>query len=274
MKKFFKFAFIPLILIILFIVYFYFFRTVGKNTIPVITYHSIQDSNEDGNEYIIKTESFEEMVKGLKENNFTFLSLSDVEDIVYNGKDLPEKPVLITLDDGYKDNYTNVYPIIKKYDAHASIFLIGSKLDSEGFLSSSDVIEMAESGFIDFGSHSYNLHDLFEDGPNKGKTWLSAKLDGESDEHYFNKIKDDLIWNNNFIYERSSVFPTAIAYPGAMVNDIIIKASKEAGLKIGFVGANKTASKIADLDPYEIKRFNIRQSTNIKRMVRFLSNWV
>ena len=96
MKKFFKFALIPLILIILFIVYFYCFRTVGKDTIPIITYHSIQDSNEDGNPYIIKTESFEEMVKGLKENGFTFLSLSDVEDIVYNGKDLPEKPILIT----------------------------------------------------------------------------------------------------------------------------------------------------------------------------------
>lgn len=272
MKKFLKFALIPFILIILFFIYFTFLRTVGENTIPVITYHSIQDSNEEENKYIIKTETFEEMVKSLKENDFTFLTLKDVEDIIYNGKELPKRPILITFDDGYKDNYENVYPIIKKYDAHASIFLIGSKLDNEGFLSSDNVIEMSESGFIDFGSHSYNLHDVFEDGPNKGKTWMFAKLENESDEHYFNKIKDDLIWNNTVVYERSSVFPTAIAYPGAMVNDTVLEAAKEAGLKIGFVGANKSASKLSSLDPYQIKRFNIKESSNIKNMVRFLSN--
>ncbi len=266
------FLIIPVLILSFAFYYFNYIRTVGKGTIPVITYHSIMEEGDSTNEYVVSSATFERMVKTLKEKGFTFLGLKDVEDIIYNGKELPTNPILITLDDGYEDNYIVMYPIIKKYSAKANIFLIGSLLDKDGFLKSDQVIEMSLSGFIEFGSHSYSMHGQFEDGKDKGKTWLTAKLEGETDEEYFEKIKNDLIWNNNFIYERSSLFPTAIAYPGAMVNDTVVEAAKESGLKIGFIGANKFASKVDDLNPYEIKRFNIRESTDIDNMVRLLTS--
>lgn len=272
MKKLLKPALLIFIFALGFFYYFNYIRTVGSGTIPIITYHSIRDDNEEANEYVVSCEKFDDMVRSLSESNFTFLDLKDVEDIVYGRKALPENPVMITLDDGYADNYTNVFPILKKYKVKASIFIIGSYVGRQGFLTFDQIQEMAESGLVDFGSHTYNLHDLFQDGANKGKTWLSVKREDESREDYLKKITDDLIWNNTVIYERTSVFPTAISYPGAMVNDDVKKAAKDAGLKIGFVGADKTASKVGNLDPYEIKRFNMRDTTDIKNTVRFLKS--
>ncbi|MDO5041113.1 MAG: polysaccharide deacetylase family protein [Peptoniphilus sp.] len=266
------FLIIPVLILSFAFYYFNYIRTVGKGTIPVITYHSIMEEADSENEYVVSKSAFERMVKTLKENNFTFLGLKDVEDIIYNGKEFPANPILITLDDGYEDNYEVMYPILKEHDAKANIFLIGSLLDSEGFLKSEQVTEMSLSGLVEFGNHSFSMDGQFQEGKDKGKTWLSTKLEDETHEEYFEKIKNDLIWNNNFIYERSSLFPSAIAYPGAMVNETVIEAAKEADIKIGFVGANKFASKVGNLNPYEIKRFNIRESTDIDNMVRFLKS--
>lgn len=270
-KKIYITIFIFLLLSFGFLYFWFFIRTVGTNTIPVITYHSIQDENPENNEYIVKTKDFEEMIKGLSKENFTFLDTYSLLNIIKNKEKLPKNPILITFDDGYEDNYKNAYPILKKYNAKGTIFVIGSYVGSEGnYLNWKEIEEMANSNVIDIQSHSYNLHDLFEDGENKGKTWLSAKLEGESDEHYYEKIKNDLIWNNTLIYEHSSKFPIAIAYPGAMINDIVLKAVKDSGLSMGFVGANKLASKLDNLDSYEINRFHIKNTTNVKNKIRFL----
>ncbi|RVU55756.1 polysaccharide deacetylase family protein [Anaerosphaera multitolerans] len=261
------------VLLLLITIYNYKFKTVGDNTIPVITYHSIRDENPTNNEYIISCNNFEHMVKSLKESGFHFLSTEEIANAVDNNTKLPDNSVLITFDDGYEDNYTNVLPILEKYDAKATVFLIGSYIgEKSGYLNWEQVQKMSESGHFNIESHTYNLHDLFLDGPNKGKTWLSEKLEEESDEEYFEKVKNDLIWNNNLIYEHTSVFPNAIAYPGAMVNDIVLDAVRESGLKIGFIGGNKRASSFKNLNPYKIKRFHIKPSTNIENKIRFLKN--
>lgn len=265
-------GFILLVLIVGLKVFFKDIITVGKGSIPVITYHSISDVNPQNNEYILETKKFEEMIEGLSKNGFTFLSLVDLENIINGNETLPKNPILVAFDDGYEDNYTTAFPILKKYNAKAAIFIIGSYVEKDGFLTWDQIQEMAESGYISFGNHSYNLHDQFLDGPNKGKTWMSAKLEDETDEEYYEKIKNDLIWNNALIYQRSSVFPTAIAYPGAMVNDAILNATKDAGITIGFIGGNKTASKLKNLDPYKIHRFHIKKSTDIQNMIRFLKS--
>lgn len=270
-KKIYTTIFVLALILCGFLYFWFFIRTVGANTIPVITYHSIQDENPENNEYIVETKDFEKMVKGLSEENFTFLDTYSLLNIIENKEKLPKNPVLITFDDGYKDNYKNAYPILEKYNAKGIIFIIGSYVGSKGnYLNWDEIQEMADSNVIDIQSHSYNLHDLFEDGENKGKTWLSAKLKDESDEHYYEKIKNDLIWNNNLIYEHSSKFPVALAYPGAMTNDIALQAVKDSGISIGFVGANKRASSLDNLDSYEIKRFHVKNNSNVENIIRFL----
>lgn len=273
-----KYIFLFIIVLSFGLIYWFGIRTVGKGTLPVITYHGISDQNPDHSEYIISNEKFEETIKALKDADFTFLTLYDLDKLISGEMELPKNPVFITFDDGYRNNYENAYPILKKYGAKASLFMVGSQLERPNFLTRSQIIEMAESGVFAFGSHTYSLDGTFLDGANKGKTFLSSKLEGETDEEFYTKIKNDLVWNNDVVYNMSSTFPNAIAYPGAMVNDIAKQAVMDAGLKYGFIGANKTATKLKDLDPnnpeslLEIHRFHIKQSTSVKNLVRFLQS--
>ena len=94
----------------------------------------------------------------LKENGFTTLSTDELYDFMVKNKPVPKKSVLITFDDGYEDNYTNAFPILKKYNFKATIFVITGYVDkSKQFLSSSQLKEMQNNG-IDIESHT-NLHD-------------------------------------------------------------------------------------------------------------------
>ena len=80
-------------------------------------------------------------------------------DNAYNKKtELPKKPILITFDDGYYSNYKDIYPILKKYDIKASIFIvtdnIGKKIDGKKYLSWEQYKAMQDSGLVEIFSHS------------------------------------------------------------------------------------------------------------------------
>ena len=103
--------------------------------IPVLLYHNfvtiVPDSDPDNYSYINTPESFEENIKTLLDNGYTTISFKDLND-AYSGKStLPNKPIIITFDDGYYSNYEYIYPILKKYNVKASIFVVTDKIDKE-----------------------------------------------------------------------------------------------------------------------------------------------
>ena len=130
--------------------------------IPVLLYHDfvidVPLEEPDDFNYINTPLSFEENIKVLLDNGYTFLSFKDLND-AYNGKGkLPSKPILITFDDGYYSNYEYIFPILEKYNVKASIFIvtdyIGRKIDGKRYLSWRDCKVMQESGLVEIFSHS------------------------------------------------------------------------------------------------------------------------
>lgn len=130
--------------------------------IPILLYHNfvttIPDSDPDNFNYINTPESFEENVKTLLENGYTIISMKDLSN-AYSGKtSLPDKPIIITFDDGYYSNYEYIYPILKKYNVKASIFIItdkiGKEIDSIKYLSWDNCLEMQNSSLVEIFSHS------------------------------------------------------------------------------------------------------------------------
>lgn len=83
-----------------------------KNAVPVLEYHSVGGSDEWPAEVIIKTEVFEKQLQYLHNNGYRMLSMEQMIDGFKNGKDM-DKAVVLTFDDGYMDNYTNVFPLLK-----------------------------------------------------------------------------------------------------------------------------------------------------------------
>lgn len=83
--------------------------------IPILIYHdfvtTVPDNDPDNFNYINTPQSFEENIKILLKNGYTFISMEGLND-AYNGKkELPTKPILINMDDGYYSNYEYIYPI-------------------------------------------------------------------------------------------------------------------------------------------------------------------
>lgn len=139
------------IVILLFLIFIIYNKTRKKFAICLM-YHSIDD--KPGKEGIFVDE-FEEQMKLIKDK--TSFKMEELKKINYK---LPENSILVTFDDGYKNNYTLAYPILKKYNIKATIFLntryVGNNAD---YLSWENIKEMYESGLVDFQMHTHS-HDL------------------------------------------------------------------------------------------------------------------
>lgn len=125
----------------------------------ILMYHSVGDNGEF---FTVKPEEFARQMHHLHERHFSVLDLEDAVELMQKNK-LPKKPVVITFDDGYADNYTDALPILKKYNFPATIFvnteLIGKS--SEGkkgtrfdILTKEQIQEMSADGLVRFGSHA------------------------------------------------------------------------------------------------------------------------
>ena len=130
--------------------------------IPVLLYHNfvtqVPETDPDNFNYINTPESFEENIKTLLENGYTIISMKELDEANNYKKGLPNKPIIITFDDGYYSNYEYIYPILKKYNIKASIFIItdkiGQEIDGIKYLGWDECWEMQNSGLVEIFSHS------------------------------------------------------------------------------------------------------------------------
>ena len=125
------------------------FSTSLRGSLPIVlTYHLISDEVFGDDDYLfVRPSEFEEQLKLLTEKGYTFLFADE-----WRMYDSPT--VVITFDDGYTDNYTEMFPILKKYNAKATVFLISDMIDNEYYLTSAQIKEMADSGLVSFQSHT------------------------------------------------------------------------------------------------------------------------
>jgi peptidoglycan/xylan/chitin deacetylase (PgdA/CDA1 family) len=161
-----------------------------KNTFPILTYHSIDTSCSV---ISVSPSSFKEQMSYLKERGYETLSLQEVTKYVKEGSRLLEKRFVITFDDGYKNNYTQAFPILKEYQFTATIFLTTSycgmkndwpnqhsSIPNLPMLSWEEIREMSKYG-IEFGAHTRSHPRLTELTIEKAKLeMLGSKRDIEA----------------------------------------------------------------------------------------------
>lgn len=145
------------------------------NGISVLMYHRVNDKNRAGN-LDVPIKNFEMQMKYLANKNYNTLSLNEFKELLYEKKRVSanEKNVLITFDDGWKDNYTNAFPVLKKNSLMGTVFLISQNLDENNpkFLNIKEINEMQDYG-IDFGSHTLSHEELPQIEPEKAKKEIS-----------------------------------------------------------------------------------------------------
>ncbi len=124
----------------------------AQYVVPIIMYHNI-DENSVASRLSVSPESFRRQMNFLKSHKYNIVKLEDLAGMLKENK-LPSKTIAITFDDGYENNYTSAYPVLKKLGLQATIFIIPTMIGTDGYLTWGQVIEMSESGFIVIGSHT------------------------------------------------------------------------------------------------------------------------
>lgn len=182
--------------------------------IVILNYHKVDDVF---NSLSIPPSDFDDQMSYLKEQGFQTISLEQMRKALAGEPvDLPEKPLIITFDDGYRDNYTNAYPILAKYNFTGVIFVITSFLDQKipFYMTWEMAKEVQESGVIDIQSHTVNHNSMTE----------------LSDE----KLRKELIDSKKRIEEILGKPADYVAYPTGTYNLHIASIVRDCGYKGAF----------------------------------------
>ena len=251
--------------------------------VPVLMYHHIdEEGNDDVN---ISSELFEAQMAALAEEGYTAVFPDDLAAYVYEGKALPDKPVVITFDDGYLSNYEYAWPILEKYDMKATIFVIGSTIGNTEHYKDTDYpitphfsyeqgAEMVASGVISIQSHTYDMHQWapYEDSDQPRENILA--LEGESEEDYRSLLSADCQKIRQVIQEgmgEASVH--VMAYPSGQFDTLSQVTLLENGFDITFttqVGSN-TLIKGQPQSLLGLHRYNMNESVSVEQMLEWVS---
>ncbi len=226
--------------------------------LPVLMYHNVtRDTslvNADALVHITP-ETLEEHFKELKNAGYNTVSLDEYYKFRTGSGDLPENPVIITFDDGYMSNYEYAYPLLKKYNMKAVIFIIASRVgatDTEfSHFSWQQAREMEQSGLVEIESHSYSHPDFSK--LSFSNTVLEMRLARYTIETNMNK--------------KCRFF----AYPYGKMNYESTSVAQKAGYDMVFVGRNINAMTENE-NLFEFPRYTVRGDQSGRDIINLIKS--
>ncbi|HIV85629.1 MAG TPA: polysaccharide deacetylase family protein [Candidatus Monoglobus merdigallinarum] len=213
--------------------------------IPVLMYHCVSEAPRGGDENLYcRPAQIEEELVYLNKNSYTTLFATEYEQ-AYS----VSKPVILTFDDGYEDNYTELFPLLKEYNVKATIFVVSSYVDTEGYLSSAQIREMVDSGLVSVQSHTSGHVEL----TGLGKEELQEELRRSCAE--LAKITGRNV--------------TAISYPGGYYNSDVIEEVERYFTYAYAIDTNKYSKS----NHYEISRGGVFRNTTLEAFEKAIKTY-
>lgn len=259
-------------------------ETAYTADVPVLLYHHIAPEGNDGT--VITPALFEEQIAALAEAGYTAVFPDDLAAYVNQGRALPDKPVVITFDDGYLSNYEYAWPILQKYSMKATIFMIGSTTGNTDHYKDTDYpitphfsyeqgAEMVASGVISLQSHTYDMHQW---GPYESVRPARENilpLEGESEEDYRSLLSDDCQKIRQAITEGTGEKTVhVLAYPSGQFDTLSQVTLLENGFDITFTtleGSN-TLIQGQPQSLLGLHRFNMNQAVSVEQTLAWVSS--
>jgi len=223
----------------------------------ILMYHMIREpiSGAKFNSLRVSAAMFEKQIRYLHDNDWHFFTLSELMAAKHK---LPEKSIAITFDDGYEDNLTNALPILKKYQAKATIYLVvdrhnrewsskrkkknkSDELVQEPKLQHGQVRELIESDLIEIGSHTLTHDNL--------PTLSTAQK------------QQEIIESRRQLQQMFGIDCNAFCYPFGLYDATDLQLVKQAGYSSATT-VEKGIDDLATADPYRLKRITISGKDN------------
>ena len=247
-------------------------KTARKVQLPVLLYHHFDESVSA--DTVVSPERFREQMTALKAAGYTTVTLGQVVDYVDHGVPLPEKAVLITMDDGYTSNLTIAAPILEELGMCATVFVIGvyegESIDPNSGnplyparFSYEDAAQWVEKGVLELQSHTFNMHQLAGDGFS-GRNGILPR-EGESAADYYAALRSDAEKFAARWAESGVDTPLlAMAYPYGYFDANSRDVLREMGFRITFtVREESNVLRIGDEDClWDMGRFNVTERDN------------
>lgn len=235
---------------------------VGPVPVPILMYHKVSPDPSDGGLGLrVPVSTFTAQMEFLKSRGYTTISLSRLFDFLEKGRALPKKPIVITFDDGYRDNYRYAYPVLKHFGFTATIFLVVDDIGGYNvfdlangeppvpMLNWAEIAEMAKAGF-EFGAHTLT-------------------------HPYLTKIPKTQAWHEiaGSKYELERRLGRTIeffAYPYGDMDRSVMELVKEAG----FRGAASTIQGFSNQRPdyFALKRIRVRGDYSLAHFAAVLEH--
>lgn len=205
-------------------------------SLPIIMYHSVLKDTARSGKYVITPNQLEADFKYIKEKGYNTITMNDLIKYVEDeNASLPEKPIIITFDDGYYNNFTYVLPLLEKYEMRAVISIVGeytdnySKTDEANanysYLRWKDIKQMMETGLVEFQNHTYNLHS------NKNGKRGTKKKVSQTQEQYEKYLSEDILKLQKEFEENTNFVPNTFTYPFGAISKESIDIIKNMGFK-------------------------------------------
>lgn len=206
---------------------------------PILEYHMVQaEEPKDAGEYNVPPEDFIQQLEYLKENGYTTISIRDFLRAKKGLQELPEKPVILTFDDGYETNYTELLPILEKYNAKATIFMVTNSIGKKNYMSWEQLKDIQKRG-VEIGSHTANHLPL-----------TSMDLDKAREEVQLSKLLME--WNG-----MSTIY--TLSYPNGKFDDDMLEMLKQEEYLAAVTG--DAGLNTYETNPYLLQRINIPHPT-------------
>jgi len=216
---------------------FYFFWFSPRYSVPILTYHSF----DYGKGLLsVSPENFERQMRYIKNKGFNVISFDEFVEGTKKKRTFARNTVVITIDDGYKNNFTYAYPILKKYGFPATIFLVTNRIRTNAdYLNWDEVKEMSKNN-ISFGGHTKN-HVYLPSTDDEGLLW------------------DEIAGSKKAIEEHSGMPVDYFCYPLGGFTGRLKMLVKKAGYR-GACTTNQGSDRLNRADVYELNRISVRNS--------------
>ncbi|WP_111858343.1 poly-beta-1,6-N-acetyl-D-glucosamine N-deacetylase PgaB [Acinetobacter sp. CFCC 10889] len=244
-----------------------------RNLLTIIGYHEITDHERALiPQYAIKSKQFAEQIKSLKKDGFHFISVDQLIKANQGKYKLPKKPLLLTVDDGYQSFYKYAYPIVKEKRIPVVLSVVGSWLETQDkqvsfgdqkiprsdILTWAELKEMQDSGYVEIGNHSYDLHRGILGNPQGNsepaattRLYSAENKSYESDQAYAERIYTDLKKNNDLLQQHGIRSPRVMVWPYGQYNMKTVEIAKQLGMPITITlddGSNDVKQSLSHLN--------------------------
>jgi len=226
-------------------------------TVPILMYHHVGEPPPGADairgDLTVLPSQFEAQLAYLSEEGYQTIHLSDLIMYLQMGRRLPPKPIVITFDDGYRDVFTNAYPLLEEYGFVATFFIITQLADEgrEGYLSWAGIKALHAAG-MEIGSHTYTHPDL------RGQPY------------------DYVVWqvlgSKEAIEARIKEPVRLFAHPSGGYDQQVVEVLKSTGYW-GAVAISQGAHQSSDRT-FELQRIRVRGSYSLRDFVYWLNYWL